>query len=403
VMTDPRVCYYVRPIKGGTYSVTYSADGYTSQTKTITVADRQQIVQNIELNAITTPAEPPVADFTADKTILIEGEETTVQFSDLSTNCTNQWQWYFEGGTPETSTEQNPVVTYNAKKSGKAEYLDVKLVATNAYGEGSMLKEGYIQIGLPPISDFTADPTTITANHSVSFSDMTDNEPTTWNWNFEGGTPESSEEQNPVIVYKHPGTYSVTLTTENIFGKHSTTKENYITVTETIFPVADFIADQTHITPGATVQFTDFSENAATWEWFFEGGTPETSDEQHPTVVYENEGVFDVKLTVANDDGSDTMLKENYIVVESVAIGELEGVKVKIFPNPVSRGATVTVETEASLRKVEWINMAGVIVKTIDAADAVSHTFSVSGVEQGLYLLKIETAKGISVTKIEVQ
>jgi len=97
-----------------------------------------------------------------------------------------------------------------------------------------------------------------------------------------------------------------------------------------------------------------------------------------------------------------------------VAIGELEGLKVKIFPNPVSQGATITVEADAPLRKIVWINMSGMVVKTDESADyksaqatgnksAQAMTISVSGVGQGIYLLKIETAKGVSVTKIEVQ
>jgi PKD repeat protein len=231
---------------------------------------------------------------------------------------------------------------------------------------------------------------------------MSENEPTAWKWDFEGGTPATGTEQNPVVVYKHPGIYSVTLTTENIFGRNTITKEHYITVTETMLPVADFTADATDIKTGESVRFTDLSENAATWEWYFEGGTPETSVEQHPTVLYENQGIFDVKLTVTNADGSDTMEENDYITVEEVSIGETNGVKVKIFPNPVSRGATITIDADTPLRKIEWINMSGTIIKTI-YADAATHIFHVSGIEQGIYLLKIDTAKGVSVTKIQVQ
>jgi PKD repeat protein len=231
---------------------------------------------------------------------------------------------------------------------------------------------------------------------------MTENEPTSWKWHFEGGTPETNGEQNPVIVYKHPGSYSVKLVTENIFGKKEITKEDYITVTETDLPIADFIADPTRIAPGESVQFTDLSENADTWVWYFEGGTPETSAEQHPVVVYEQAGSFDVKLTVTNADGNDEMEKKEYIVVEEVSIGEMEGLKVKIFPNPVSQGATITIDAGSPLRKIEWINMSGVIIKTV-YADAVSHTFYVSDIEQGFYLLKTETTKGVSITKIQVR
>ena len=50
---------------------------------------------------------------------------------------------------------------------------------------------------------------------TVSFIDMSTQNPTSWQWTFEGGTPESSNEQNPQIVYRNAGIYNVTITAEN--------------------------------------------------------------------------------------------------------------------------------------------------------------------------------------------
>ena len=40
---------YHRPIKGGTYEVTYSCEGYYSKTLTLTVADWETLVQDVQL------------------------------------------------------------------------------------------------------------------------------------------------------------------------------------------------------------------------------------------------------------------------------------------------------------------------------------------------------------------
>ena len=40
---------YHRPIKGGTYRVTYSCEGYHSKTLTMTVADGETLVQDVRL------------------------------------------------------------------------------------------------------------------------------------------------------------------------------------------------------------------------------------------------------------------------------------------------------------------------------------------------------------------
>jgi len=84
---------------------------------------------------------------------------------------------------------------------------------------------------LPPLADFTADLTNIIEEESVQFTDLSSNDPTSWEWTFEGGTPGSSTEQNPQISYSEEGNYSVTLTATNIAGNNTIVKEDYITVT----------------------------------------------------------------------------------------------------------------------------------------------------------------------------
>jgi PKD repeat protein len=44
-------------------------------------------------------------------------------------------------------------------------------------------------------------------------------------------------------------------------------------------------------------------------KWLWEFGDGITSREQNPVHAYREEGVYDVRLTVWNDDGSDTVIK----------------------------------------------------------------------------------------------
>ncbi|PCJ79766.1 MAG: hypothetical protein COA57_15385, partial [Flavobacteriales bacterium] len=87
---------------------------------------------------------------------------------------------------------------------------------------------------LPPSVDFTADQTTITVGGTVNFTDLSINVPTAWSWDLTGGTPTSSTQQNPSVVYNTLGTYPVKLVASNSFGSDSLTKTNYINVTSTI-------------------------------------------------------------------------------------------------------------------------------------------------------------------------
>jgi len=83
---------------------------------------------------------PPVADFVASEVIIGVGD--SINFTDLSSNggfpITN-WFWVFSGGSPGTSTDQNPAnIKYNTP--GR---FDVLLLATNAFGTGNLTKIKY--------------------------------------------------------------------------------------------------------------------------------------------------------------------------------------------------------------------------------------------------------------------
>lgn len=99
----------------------------------------------------------------------------------------------------------------------------------------------------PPVVDFSASTTGPTAGNSVTFTDLSTNTPTAWQWQFPGGTPTGSTGQNPSITYGSTGTYNVTLTASNAGGTGTLTKTNYITVAAAPAPV---IVEETFTTNG---------------------------------------------------------------------------------------------------------------------------------------------------------
>ena len=75
----------------------------------------------------------PTADFSGNP--LSGCAPMTVNFTDLSLNTPTSWNWTFTGGTPASSTLQNPSVTYNTPGT-----YSVTLVATNASGSDTRIK-----------------------------------------------------------------------------------------------------------------------------------------------------------------------------------------------------------------------------------------------------------------------
>lgn len=81
-------------------------------------------------------------------------------------------------------------------------------------------------------------------------------------------------------------------------------------------PVAAFTVSNTMIEAGGSIQFTNTSEGSiSSYNWTFDGGIPATSTEINPEVIYNTPGTYDVQLTVANEDGSDSEIANKYINV----------------------------------------------------------------------------------------
>lgn len=113
--------------------------------------------------------------------------------------------------------------------------------------------------------EFSADKTRIAPGQTIQFTDQSSNTPTFWIWGFEGADVEDSPLQNPVVTYSDPGTYSVSLSASNSGNQGGLTKENYITVVESL--EADFSYNATEIVTGSSVQFSDISAGEAPTSW----------------------------------------------------------------------------------------------------------------------------------------
>ena len=276
----------------------------------------------------------PVADFTSDTTTPYSG--IPVQFTDTSLYLPTSWLWTFQGGTPLTSTEQNPVVTFTSPGNHT-----VSLEATNAEGSNTKTIVDYIQVPAV-VADFTSDATVVFENTSVIFEDTSIGGPTSWNWTFAGGIPSTSTLQNPTVVYDTPGNYNVTLESSNIGSTDTVVKANYITV-NVVPVVADFSGTPTSPIEGDNVVFTDLSTGTPdTWDWTLTGATPDVSTDQNPTVVYNTAGTYSVSLTASKTGATGTEIKVDYITVFTPGVVEpitefATGLYYQSISNPLSR------------------------------------------------------------------
>ena len=76
---------------------------------------------------------------------------------------------------------------------------------------------------------------------------------------------------------------------------------------------ARFTAANRFICAGDSVRFSSSSVGASQYNWSFQGGNPATDTTPNPVVRYLNAGIYPVQLIVNGQQGSDTMLLNNYV------------------------------------------------------------------------------------------
>ncbi|HKK69337.1 MAG TPA: C25 family cysteine peptidase [Bacteroidales bacterium] len=345
---------------------TYMSAGTYTVSLEVTNALGNDTETKVDYITVNPNTNPPVADFTADVTTVTTGG--TVNFSDLSTNLPDGWSWTFNGGTPATSTNQNPSVTYDA-----AGTYTVELTASNSYGSDTETKVDYITVELPSYcaagsnntsyeylsnvllgtidnasgqtsySDFSAMSTDAAPGDDLAFTATisgayaSDHVMVWADWNRDGDFADTGESVFTSADGEGPHSTTITVPGGTTAGPvrvrvrledtdygpisdpcgnsdYGEVEDYTINVVSTQpAPVASFTASPLTSCDGI-VQFTDASSDAESWSWDFGDGN--TSTEQNPQHTYAGNGNYTVSLTVSNTAGSDTYTETDYITVD---------------------------------------------------------------------------------------
>ncbi|RYZ98129.1 MAG: hypothetical protein EOP47_20065, partial [Sphingobacteriaceae bacterium] len=134
------------------------------------------------------------------------------------------------------------------------------------------------------------------------------------------------------LIASNTGSISIKLVTESCAGKDSLTRTIQV-VNPTAKPNTRFLADKSNIMQGEIVRFTDISRNgASSWKWdvspdsTYDGATKiarykylygTSSSTQNPVIQFIVPGKYKVCLTAANNLGSNTLCRTDYITVQT--------------------------------------------------------------------------------------
>ena len=367
---NPTITY----TRTGTFAITlFVTNGTDSDTKTV----------NVNVMDVAN------ANFMASSTTINAGESVT--FTNTSLNASTYY-WTFAGGDPQNSTDVNPTVTYNTPGS-----YSVTLFAAGENSNDIETKTNYITVLPVTSADFVASATEVFVGDSVFFTNLSENA-TSFFWTFEGGNPETSTDENPVVTYSTPGYYNVTLFATNGHGTALETKTEYIYVKAVT--IADFTVDTTTVLVGESIVFTNLSQNATSYYWSFPGAEPSVSQEENPEVVYQIAGVYNVTLFATNGASSDMKVKEAYItVLDEVGIDAHLENRVTIYPNPASSVINICAE---NMQHVCVFDITGKIVFEKEVSSNYE-TIDVSMLKASAYAVRITTDSGTIVKNIVIE
>lgn len=201
-------------------------------------------IDNINITGVAV-SQPPTPAFTANNQTVCQGSSVT--FTDLSTSNITGWNWSFPGGTPATSTAQNPTVTYNTPGT-----YAVTLQVTNAQGTESITTADYVTVTTTPVVAINASNTTICSGQSVN---LVASGASTYTWdNGLGSGPSKTVSPTQTTTY--------TVTGSNGPGCSNTQS---VTVTVTSGPTVTASASNSTVCAGTSVTLNASGADSYVW------------------------------------------------------------------------------------------------------------------------------------------
>ena len=229
--------------------------------------------------------EPVFESLIAEFVFTVDG--LTVRFENLGS--APRFEWSFGDGSSSSLT--NPVHNY-----GQAGTYTVTLLAIDPVCGDTAVITREVRVELLPVADASFSPGTGCAPLEVEFNNNSVNSDSV-TWIFDGGTPNRSNLDNPIVVYDQAGIYSVELRAYSLSASDTLIFNDTIRVLES--PAANFLFDVDDLE--LTTQNLSVGDD---YFWLFGDGN--SSSEFEPDHSYDSPGNYEVILVVSNDCGSDT-------------------------------------------------------------------------------------------------
>lgn len=330
-------------------------------------------------------ANPLIAAFSTSKTTICSN--TNITYVDQSAGSPSSWNWTFPGGTPATSTMQNPSVSYAAQG-----VYDAQLVVSNGAITDTFNFVNYMTVVSSPQVTIVATDETCYGNCDGTAAVNVSSGLPPYSIVWTGGLGEGNNFTN--VCH---GEYNVVVTDEN-----GCVASGIVVAVDTgVQIIPSFTASQNPVllSNGGTVTFTSGSVAPAnsTYSWDFGDGN--TSNAQNPTHTYSSTGVYDVSMTISDAAGicSETFDVQVTVLADDTGVEEDELLAgTTLYPNPGQE--VLYIELPAGLKEevqIAVFDMRGQRVEVLTwNVGGDTEVINVSEWAIGLYVIELQTSTG---------
>lgn len=401
-----------RPIKGGTYNVVVTANGYYPFQQTVTVADGQTVVLNVALE----PGEGLIADFNVSSTNVANGG--VVNFTDASWGIgINSWSWEFEGAEPSTSSVQNP----QGIRYSENGVFGVRLTVTNENGlTDTKYAEGLITV-MNSVNMHAGEETTCSSlfyddggpnsnysdnrNYTLTFFPDTEGAKikvdflsfnTESNYDYlkiYDGTSTSSAMIGSYTGGNSPGTVVASnaqgaLTFNFTSDSYSSEPGWEAVVSCSGLPLEVYAqAESDTLCPGESMHLNAVVSGGNgnfTFDWSPKENLDDFSS-MTPVFTAPENGEFTYVVTVSDGEQTNSA-SVSFFVADCLSTDELPEMEIGVFPNPSSSTIQIMLDHECQYVEISMFNNLGQMVKAV----VNSTDISVEDLASGVYLVRID-------------
>jgi len=154
----------------------------------------------------------------------------------VSNDCGTTWTSVYVKGGSNLSTVSDQTSTFTPNNNQwRTETISLAAYANSSSLQVAFRNHGrhgnFIYLDNINLSAITTSAPIALFNHtqacvedSIVFSDLSSPDPSSWSWSFPGGSPATSNLQNPHVLWTSAGTYTATLIATNSFGADTITQ-----------------------------------------------------------------------------------------------------------------------------------------------------------------------------------